>query len=102
MKTLASAIAIAGLMTTGAFAQMQPQTTQPGGAAPGGSMAYCLQNSDGARNCGFQTMASCEAAKKGQAGECVPNPASTTGSGAATPGSPNGAPMQSPGGGMSR
>jgi hypothetical protein len=47
---------------------------------------FCLLKSDGKKDCAYQTMAQCEASKKGDAnqGSCMRNTApSTTGSGAA-------------------
>jgi hypothetical protein len=44
-------------------------------------MAFCLESSSGDKNCGYATMAQCNAAKQGQADSCTPNPQATTGSG---------------------
>jgi hypothetical protein len=87
LTTLATALAIAGFAAGGAYAQSQSPGASP--AQPQGMQdgAYCLEGSDAsAKNCTFATMASCEAAKKGAADKCAPNPAATTGSG--TTGSP--------------
>jgi hypothetical protein len=104
LTSLAAALAIVGLATGGAFAQSTPGASpaQPQASQDG---AYCLEGSQAAsKNCTFATMAACEAAKKGAADNCVPNPAATTGSGAAgsSPGAAGGAagsgsqPMGSP------
>ncbi len=96
MKTIGAAIAVMGLAVGTAAAQMQP-TQSP--TARGQNAAFCLEGADGAKNCGFATMAACDAAKKGQADTCAPNPASTTGSGAMSPGgatAPGGTPSGSP------
>lgn len=83
LTTLAAALAIAGLATGGAYAQSSPGAAgSPPGAAAGSNGAYCLEGSEGAKNCTFASMAQCEAAKKGAADKCEPNPAATTGSGA--------------------
>ena len=105
--TIVTAIAIAGFTLGSASAQ---QTAPMGaqGQRQGQNMAFCLQGSDGSKNCGFATMAQCEAAKKGQAtsSTCVRN-AQTTGSGAKpspvptqpttgmTPSNPSGGPASS-------
>lgn len=80
--TIVTALAIAGFAVTSAIAQQAPQGAQ--GQRQGQNAAFCLQGSDGSKNCGFNTMAQCDAAKKGQASgsTCVPN-TQTTGSGAA-------------------
>jgi len=83
--TLFTALAIAGFTVTSAVAQMAPQGAQ--GQRQGQNAAYCLQGSDGSKNCGFTTMAQCDAAKKGQSSgsTCVQN-SQTTGSGGMAPG----------------
>ncbi len=92
-QTFAAAIAIIGLTAGGALAQQAPMGAQ--GQPQGQNAAYCLQGTDGSRNCGFKTMAQCNAAKKGQAtnSTCVRN-TQTTGSGAMAPGKPSGTPSQ--------
>jgi hypothetical protein len=81
LTSLAAALAIVGLATGGAYAQGSPGAagSTPGAAAQDG--AYCLEGSDGAKNCTFASMDLCEAAKKGASDKCEPNPAATTGSG---------------------
>lgn len=93
MKTLGAAIAIMGLMTAGAAAQMQPGGGTPSGApGTGENLAYCMMGGDGSKNCGFRTMASCEAATTGATDKCMPNPGATTGSGATSPDRPQSMP----------
>ena len=91
--TFAAAIAIVGLTAGGALAQQQaPRGAQ--GQPQGQNAAFCLQQPDGSQNCGFKTMAQCDAAKKGQSGAtCAPNNP-TTGSGGAAPGKASGSPSQ--------
>jgi Protein of unknown function (DUF3551) len=48
-------------------------------ASAAGSGKYCVKGPGSALNCNFQTMASCDKAKKGPQ-TCVANPSSTTGS----------------------
>jgi len=82
MKRLGAAIAILGLMTAGAAAQMQQGGSSSSGASrAGGERAYCLIRGDGSKNCGFQTMAACEDGKTGATDKCMPNTGATTGSG---------------------
>jgi hypothetical protein len=86
--TIVTALAITGFAVGSALAQQTaPQGAQ--GQRQGQNQAYCLQGSDGSKNCGFATMAQCETAKKGQASgsTCVRN-TQTTGSGAKPSGSP--------------
>jgi Protein of unknown function (DUF3551) len=64
-------------------------------AAPAASAAgtgkYCIKGPGSEVNCNYQTMASCDKAKKGTQ-TCVANPSSTTGSGSmSTGGSSSGA-----------
>lgn len=81
-----TAIAIAGLTAGSALAQQAPMGSQ--GQPMGQNSAYCLQKADGSKNCGYATMAQCDAAKKGeQTATCARNQ-QTTGSG--------GAPMAAP------
>ena len=82
--TLATALAITAFTFGSAVAQQAPAGAQ--GQRQGQNQAFCLQGTDGSKNCGFQTMAQCNAAKKGQAtnSTCVRNTA-TTGSGAVSP-----------------
>jgi hypothetical protein len=89
--TFAAAIAIVGLTAGGALAQQQAPRGAQGQAK---NLAFCLQKTDGSKNCGFTTMAQCDAAKKGQGAgaTCVRN-AQTTGSGMA-PAKPSGSPSQ--------
>ena len=49
-------------------------------ASAAGSSKYCLKGPGAKMNCKYQTMASCDKAKKGTQ-TCVANPTSTTGSG---------------------
>jgi Protein of unknown function (DUF3551) len=49
-------------------------------ASAAGSGKYCVKGPGSALNCNFQTIASCDKAKKGTQ-TCVANPSSTTGSG---------------------
>ena len=59
-------------------------TTTVASAASTGSGKFCLKGGpDGALNCQYQTMATCEKAKTGTQ-TCVANPSSTTGSGMGT------------------
>lgn len=84
-KTIATALAIATFAIGSAVAQQAPAGAQ--GQRQGQNQAFCLQGTDGSKNCGFATMAQCESAKKGQAtnSTCVQNTAATTGSGAVSP-----------------
>lgn len=68
-----------------AFALAAPALAQT--ATPGNQGRFCLQGSgtDSKANCTFASMAECEKAKQGQAQQCVPNPASTTGAGSGMP-----------------
>jgi hypothetical protein len=66
MKTFAMSVAMAAV-TLGGVTGAAAQQDQP----------YCLQTSDGALTCHFQTMDQCQdALKKGptRTGTCVPNP----------------------------
>lgn len=76
---LAGVLAAFTLVAPQAGAQIQPQ--QP--SAGGGAAKFCLkQKAGGALNCTYQTMAQCQqASNKGAAGDCVENPAATTGAG---------------------
>jgi hypothetical protein len=49
-------------------------------ASAAGSGKFCLKGSGGQLTCSYQTMASCDKAKKGTE-TCVANPSSTTGAG---------------------
>lgn len=87
--TIVTALAIAGLAMGSAIAQQAPAGAQ--GQPQGQNQAFCLQKADGSKNCGYATMAQCDAAKKGEAtASCAPNQ-QTTGSAAkpsATPSQP--------------
>ena len=87
--TIVTALAIAGFAMGSAIAQQAPAGAQ--GQPQGQNQAFCLQKADGSKNCGYATMAQCDAAKKGEpTGSCTPNQ-QTTGSGAkptATPSQP--------------
>jgi hypothetical protein len=66
MKIFAMSVAIAAVALVGVR-----------GAAAQQDQPYCLQTSDGALTCHFETMAQCQdALKKGptKTGTCVPNP----------------------------
>ena len=91
--TIVTALAIAGFAIGSAIAQQAPQGAQ--GQRQGQNAAFCLEGTDGSKNCGFATMAQCDAAKKGQASNsnCVRN-TQTTGSGAAPGAKPSGSPSQ--------
>ena len=81
--TLATALAITAFAFGSAVAQQAPVGAQ--GQPQGQNQAFCLQGPGGAKNCGFQTMAQCDAARKGATNStCVRNTA-TTGSGAVSP-----------------
>ena len=81
--TIVTALAIAGFAIGSAIAQQAPQGAQ--GQKQGQNSSFCLQGSDGLKNCGYSTMALCEAAKKGQSNAtCVQN-VQTTGSGITAP-----------------
>ena len=73
MTTLGTALVVLGIATGSAIAQTQPPRGQ--------NMAFCLEGSTGDKNCGFATMAQCNAAKTGQSDKCSQNPQATTGSG---------------------
>jgi len=79
--TIVTALAIAGFAMGSAIAQQAPKGAQ--GQPQGQNQAFCLQGTDGSKNCGYATMAQCESAKKGQStnSTCVQN-SQTTGSGA--------------------
>ena len=80
--TLVTALAIAGFAVGSAIAQQAPPKGAQG-QPQGQNNAFCLKGTDGSENCGYRTMAQCEAAKKGKASNstCVQN-TQTTGSGA--------------------
>jgi hypothetical protein len=85
--TIVTALAIAGFAMSSAIAQQAPKGAQ--GQPQGQNQAFCLQKADGSKNCGYATMAQCDAAKKGQqSATCVPNQ-QTTGSGAKSSSSPS-------------
>jgi Protein of unknown function (DUF3551) len=65
-------IALAAILS--AFAMAAPA------ASATGTSKYCLKGPGATMNCTYQTIASCNSAKKGTE-SCVANPASTTGSG---------------------
>jgi Protein of unknown function (DUF3551) len=65
-------IALAAVLS--AFALAAPA------ASAAGSGKFCLKGPGSAMQCSYQTMASCEKAKKGSQ-TCAVNPSSTTGSG---------------------
>ena len=71
--TIIAALAIAGFTMTGAVAQQAPMGAQ--GQPMGQSQAFCLKRANAADNCGFATMAQCEASNKGGvSGTCSKNP----------------------------
>jgi hypothetical protein len=60
--------------------------------------AFCLESQSGLRNCIYDTVAQCQQALGGRAGDCVANPArGTTGAGGMNPPPP---PSGPPGGGQ--
>jgi hypothetical protein len=73
-----SALVVAALLaaTPGALAQS---------GNPPRAKAFCLQNTNGPLNCNYDSMAQCEAAKRGQGQgqslSCVPSPSESVGSG---------------------
>jgi Protein of unknown function (DUF3551) len=69
-------IALAAVLS--AFALAAPA------ASAAGSGKFCLKGPGSTMQCSYQTMASCEKAKKGTQ-TCAANPASTTGSGSMSP-----------------
>ena len=73
-----SMITVAAILS--AFALAAPA------ASAAGSGKYCIKGPGTSLNCSFQTMASCDRAKKGPQ-TCVANPSSTTGSGSMSPSS---------------
>lgn len=85
---IVTALAIAGFAASGAIAQQAPTGAQ--GQPQGQNQAFCLQGTDGTKNCGYATMAQCEAAKKGQASNstCVSN-TQTTGAAPRPSGTPS-------------
>lgn len=92
LSTFATALAIVGFAAGGALAQSQSPGASPSAPQATQNGAYCLEGSEAtSKNCSFATMAACEAAKKGATDKCAPNPAATTGSGAAGSSSPGGA-----------
>jgi hypothetical protein len=52
-------------------------------SAQQGSGKFCLKGPGAAMNCGYQTMAACDQAKKGGQ-SCIQNSAATTGAGSPT------------------
>jgi hypothetical protein len=74
-----AALAVAGFTVTGAVAQQVPKGAQ--GQPMGQNSAFCLQKADGSKNCGFATMAQCDAAKKGEPTATCARNQQTTGSG---------------------
>jgi Protein of unknown function (DUF3551) len=71
-------------------------------AASAQEKAFCLEGQAGLRNCIYDSVAQCQQALAGRAGECIANPArGTTGAGGRTnePAPPPG-PQNPPGGGQ--
>jgi hypothetical protein len=77
--TIVTALAIAGFAMGSAVAQQAPKGAQ--GQPQGQNQAFCLQKADGSKNCGYATMAQCDAAKKGEPTASCARNQQTTGSG---------------------
>jgi hypothetical protein len=86
--TIVTALAIAGFAMGSAIAQQAPTGAQ--GQPQGQNQAFCLQKADGSKNCGYATMAQCDAAKKGEPTASCTRNQQTTGSGV----KPSNAPSQ--------
>ena len=71
-NTMRHVIALAAILPTFAMAASA--------ASAAGADKYCLKGPGTTMNCNYQTMASCDKAKKGTE-TCIANPANTTGSG---------------------
>jgi hypothetical protein len=79
MRSLITALAVAGLAIGSAAAQQAPTGAQQ--QPMGQNQAFCLQKTDGSKNCGYATMAQCDAAKKGEPTATCARNQQTTGAG---------------------